>query len=101
MTTRGHFRGHPIYSDGEWRFCDTDEPTETTWKSRPCGHCGLMYPDPDGPDPCLGTLPGVRNACCGHGNRGQSYIQFTNGVVVRGFDVIETDDKSAWCGEED
>ena len=31
-----------------------------------CRECGLKR-DEDGHDPCLGTLPGVMNACCGHG----------------------------------
>ena len=43
----------------------------------------------EGHDPCLGTLPGVKFACCGHGvHRG--YISFTNGVIIRGkFNVVE------------
>lgn len=54
---------------------------------RPCPHCGLL-PTPEGHDGCLGTLPGVRFACCGHGiHRG--YIQFTNGVIIRGNFTIE------------
>src|SRR5690242_11774676 len=28
-----------------------------------CQRCGQEKPD-DGPDPCLGTLPGVTGACC-------------------------------------
>lgn len=32
---------------------------------RTCDYCGL--PCGDGPDPCLGELPGVISACCGHG----------------------------------
>lgn len=37
---------------------------------------------PDGHDPCLGHLPGVLYACCGHGGHGQSdgYVYFENGV---------------------
>lgn len=33
--------------------------------ARICGHC--ERPCGDGPDPCLGHLPGVISACCGHG----------------------------------
>lgn len=33
--------------------------------TRECGHCGETCGD--GPDPCLGYLPGVISACCGHG----------------------------------
>jgi hypothetical protein len=103
MTARESLRGHPIHWDeqgGCWRYTDNGAPTAETWQERPCGHCGRQV-TPEGHDPCLGTLPGVRNACCGHGVRDRAYIQFHNGVVVRGFDVIETEDTSAWCGEGD
>lgn len=32
---------------------------------------------------CLGNLPGVVAACCGHGVK-EGYIKFSNGTVVRG-----------------
>jgi len=83
-------RGHPIYQDanGDWRFSDTDEPTVETWHQRPCGHCGRHGSSSDGlPDPCLGLLPGVTNACCGHGNPVESYICFEGGLTVRGFTI--------------
>lgn len=38
---------------------------------------------------CVINLPGVTNACCGHGDPGASYIQFSNGVTIRGFDQID------------
>jgi hypothetical protein len=50
-----------------------------------------MKRTPEGHDPCIARLPGVRYACCGHGVR-EGYIQFDNGVVVRGyFTDIERD----------
>lgn len=72
-------RGHPIHTvAGVWYFTDTGEPTADNWKERPCGHCGL--PDtPEGHDGCLGTLPGVMNACCGHGRIDEAYVQFSTG----------------------
>jgi hypothetical protein len=37
----------------------------------------------EGIDKCFrGELPGVYSACCGHGKEG--YIQFENGMVIRG-----------------
>lgn len=89
MTARGYLRGHPIEYDGErWIYSDTGDPT--SWEERtlqaeerPCGHCG-QHRTPEGHDPCLGTLPGVANACCGHGRPSESYVQFTNGMVLRG-----------------
>lgn len=83
-------RGHEIYEDenGVWRFCDNDKPTVETWHERPCGECGLYGNSNDGlPDPCLGMLPGVTNACCGHGNPSESYICFEGGLVIRGFKI--------------
>lgn len=39
------------------------------------------------PDPCLGELPGVAGACCGHNNPKEAYVSFNTGVVIRGFKV--------------
>lgn len=39
-------------------------------------------------DPCLGHLPGVKFACCGHGVK-EGYISFSNGVIIRGKFSIE------------
>ncbi len=83
-------RGHKIYKDLEdkWRFSDNKKRTSETWFERPCGHCGEYGNSNDGlPDPCLGQLPGVTNACCGHGNPKESYIVFSGGVVIRGFEI--------------
>ena len=80
-----------MYKDnnGVWRFSDNDEPTAETWADRPCGICGKFGNSNAGkPDPCLGQLPGVTNACCGHGNRDEAYVVFEGGVVLRGF-IIE------------
>ena len=39
---------------------------------------------PDGHDPCIPNLPGVRYACCGHGGKGmnEGYLYFENGVRI-------------------
>lgn len=85
MTTKSKLRGHDIYYDNEqWRYQDNNEPTINNWQNRPCGYCGLMTTK-EGHDPCIANLPGVINACCGHGVSSESYIQFENGVIVRGF----------------
>lgn len=52
----------------------------------PCGNCGKRRTD-EGHDACLGTLIGVMNACCGHGNEDEAYIQFLDGECVRGKDA--------------
>ena len=51
---------------------------------RRCTVCGAMV-GPDRPDACLGKLPGVREACCGHGQPRNAYIHFNSGLIVRGF----------------
>jgi hypothetical protein len=56
-------------------------------RDRACEHCGLKRTK-EGHDPCIANLPGVKNACCGHG-QGQGYIQFTNGFILRGFFYAE------------
>jgi hypothetical protein len=52
---------------------------------------------PDGCDPCIGKLPGVVSACCGH-REYAGYITFENGVTIviqmlamteMGSDIIE------------
>ncbi len=76
-------RGYPIHhADGCWRFVDTGEPTHETWKDRPCGVCGL-HDTPEGHDGCLGTIPGMMNACCGHGIADQAFAQPTAPEAVR------------------
>lgn len=72
----------------EWRYSDDDTLVMDHRQERPCAKCGEQRTD-EGHDPCLGTLPGVLNACCGHGHRVEAYIQFKNGVCIRGFDPIE------------
>jgi hypothetical protein len=80
---KSKLRGRTIYyNNGEWFYLDNNEPTANN--RRNCGHCNL--PDrEDDIDPCLGKLPGVANACCGHGNPKNSYVQFENKVTIRGF----------------
>lgn len=53
-----------------------------------CPKCHLQR-GPDLHDPCLGELPGVKFACCGHGMLGycQGYIFFENGKIIR-FDTL-------------
>jgi hypothetical protein len=68
----GYYRGHPVVClEGEACERYADDLTSTVDAQgvsveRPCVHCGLLAA-PDGPDPCLGLLPDVKAACCGHG----------------------------------
>lgn len=76
------YRGHKIEREaGKWVYSDTKEPTVNN--RRACGHCGL--PDTkEGHDGCLGTLPDVMNACCGHGEIAEAYVQFPDGKIIQG-----------------
>jgi hypothetical protein len=54
----------------------------------PCENCGLCRTS-EKHDPCIANLPGVLNACCGHGYR-DGYVHFENGMVLRGrWDHVE------------
>jgi len=84
-----YLRGYKIHKiKDKWFFDDTNLPTVETWESRPCGHCGL-YNTAEGHDGCLGTLPKVSNACCGHGQENDAYLQFANGSRVSGKEAIK------------
>lgn len=63
--TVSYSRGHKIeYTPlTGWVYADTSEPYAD---NRSCALCGLSCV-PGGPDPCLGMLPYVASACCGHG----------------------------------
>jgi len=89
--TKSWLRGHPIiwinekgvYEDDKSDIPVNDEDT------RPCASCGVKYGMGIQADPCLGILPGVDSACCGHGIKENAYIRFINGVVITGFEVDE------------
>jgi hypothetical protein len=53
--------------------------------SRICELCKMTVKENE-PDPCLGYLPGVDSACCGHGGGHtdglDGYIRFENGMIV-------------------
>lgn len=111
MPTISYYRGHETWFEwideeallGVWRYTDTGEPIPG-WggEERACPGCGLTADGPDDPDPCLGRLPGVRSACCGHGRTaaevegtgvlvalkrrmiGRAYVMYDDGTTVEG-----------------
>lgn len=88
ITSQGiekHENGNTIISYEKFYYEDGEEYTGKNY--RPCPKCGKI-PTQDGHDACLGTLPGVKYACCGHGVSG--YITFVNGVTIR-FDNLSID----------
>jgi len=94
MAARSYFRGHPVVRNKQgkgwiWVYEDTRKPLPANGgEVRPCKKCGELFALGSGEvDPCLGVLPGVDNACCGHGIRRQAYVRFENGVVLKNFVV--------------
>jgi|HubBroStandDraft_3_1064219.scaffolds.fasta_scaffold01536_2 hypothetical protein len=59
---------------------------EAGWR---CPECKKVRKK-DGFDPCLGELPGVIFACCGHGGLG--YIYFSNGKIIRFDGLTQVED---------
>jgi len=71
MTITAYRMGHKVWWDTTiewWRYEDTGEPIPRPKHAldRLCALC-QQPPTPDGHDPCLGTIPGAKAACCGHG----------------------------------
>lgn len=82
------WHGHAIViHHGFWCFADTLERTDSL-VTRACGFCGTC-PTVDGHDACVGTLPGVQNACCGHGERRDAYVQFLDGGYISGQEAMD------------
>lgn len=81
-------RGHRIEQLGPetWVYADTRQPVPKN-PNRPCGLCGRAN-TAEGHDGCLGTLPGVMNACCGHGRLREAYVQFEDGRRIDGIDAF-------------
>lgn len=86
MSSQSSWRGHTItFKDGAFVFDDTGEPT--VGSDRSCGHCG-KHATAEGHDACIGTLPGVMNACCGHGVVSDTYMQMLDGKHLQGWDAV-------------
>lgn len=82
MTSTTYIRGRLAWwceATETWRWQDTDAPA-AGWggEERPCPQCGALA-DAGGPDPCMGVLPGVSAACCGHG-RLDGYVRLVDGA---------------------
>lgn len=96
MEGKSHSRGHPIVWDKKtekWLYEDNMKPIYGHGgENRPCVKCNKLFEGSNigESDPCLQNLPGVDNACCGHGVKEESYVRFTSGVVLTGFDVEYT-----------
>ena len=81
-------RGHNIeLNNGQCVYSDTKEPTVGNFQNRECGRCGKPFTE-EGHDACLGILPGVMNACCGHGDERDAYVQFLDGFSINSEDAV-------------
>ena len=83
-------RGCTIYlKDKVWYYVEDNSPvTQDVFK---CGHCGKANTK-EGHDGCLGTLKGIRNACCGHGED-EAYLQFADMQCIRGAATLKIIDR--------
>jgi len=59
---RGHLIEYNLLTK-QWVYSDDKSSIE---KERPCIRCGEL-PTKEGYDTCLGHIPGLKSACCGHG----------------------------------
>lgn len=77
-----NINGNPVrWSKKKGRWVYKDDGVDAWDNPRACLLCKKNVTK-EGHDACLGTLPGVKYACCGHGI-GNGYIYFENGKVVR------------------
>ena len=56
--------GHQIYYKNGWKYIDNNESIYSD--RRKCRKCN-KYQTKKQHDPCLGKIPNVISACCGHG----------------------------------
>jgi hypothetical protein len=77
--------GNPItFIDGVWRYSDNMEIADNP---RKCPKCGRV-PTDNGHDACLGNIPGVFAACCGHGVY-RGYKVLRSGGLKRPLDDVD------------
>jgi len=87
---KAKYRGHDIeyiYENDNWIFSDTKTSVSEN-KNIKCGNCGKPQTSEDHDD-CIGSLKNVLNACCGHGNSNEAYIQFSDKSEIRGIDAVK------------
>jgi hypothetical protein len=98
-TTTSTWRGHTITQKGSnFIYADTLQPVSQNI-NRDCGFCNLPNTE-EGHDGCLGILPEVMNACCGHGNTLVAYIQYKDGTCIYGEAAIAVFKKHCTRKEE-
>ena len=79
----GYSHGRPVVFNevaGKWLYMDTLEPSDEN--PRACPWCGGLPLEGD-EDACLGHIPGVTSACCGHGVE-RACLMFDDGTFMQG-----------------
>ncbi len=82
------WRGHNIVRKNATFFYEDNLAPVHENKERNCNHCKLKNTK-EGHDACLGTLPNVMNACCGHGYEDLAYIQLLDGSIIQGKEAMK------------
>ena len=86
VLAKSNLRGHTVlFVGGEWVYEDTR--TATVGEDRCCAACGEGRTK-EGHDGCLGTIKGAKNACCGHGDAEDAYLQYEDGSCIRGNEAL-------------
>ena len=63
--TKSHLYGHEIfYKENTWFFKNGEKVDFNN--PPPCAKCN-KHPTKEGYDHCIGYIPNVSSACCGHG----------------------------------
>jgi len=89
MTATNSIHGHlVVFDEGIKRYRYADGTIIDRDSPRPCPRCGRAR-TAEGHDICLGTLPGVLFACCGHGNTDDAYVVFDTGDGLRGEEALK------------
>lgn len=78
------------------QFHDPDDYVKDA--KRPCKECKMIVTQGK-PDPCLGYLPDVAHACCGHGDPKQAYVTGFDGCKPH--EGIASGKHGQFCGEWD
>lgn len=86
-------RGHEIEQKEKdvWVYSDNGLEVRKYHGDRPCGFCEKNN-SKEGHDGCIGELPGLMNACCGHGKENEAYVQFHDGRSIHGGDAVAIQD---------
>lgn len=93
MIALSTWRGHLITCiDGEWTHYEDPKVPTLGDGERACGHCN-KHRTVEGHDACLGTLPDVMNACCGHGEVRMAYVQMPDLTRFAGQAALDLIDK--------